>query len=134
MTTNDAWPWPNFSRREIACPHCGRLDLVPAALDALQRLRTGLGRPLRITSAYRCPAHNALVGGAPLSRHKLGDAFDISTAGMSDPEMIALYRGAVAAGFTGFGLAFSFLHVDCGRPRRWGYSPQGDRKWTGLGI
>ena len=74
-----------------------------------------------ITSAYRDPVHNARVGGAPLSRHKAGDAFDISlrtsAGGHTRAQLLAVCQ---AAGFTGFGFYSSFLHVACGPARRWG--------------
>lgn len=55
----------------------------PALLGNLRRLahgldevRTLLGHPLRITSGYRSPALNALVGGTPESQHTQGLAAD----------------------------------------------------------
>ena len=64
-----AWRWPNFSPAEIACRGTGKLLVNEAALDALQALRTRLGKPLIIRSAYRSPEHNRAVGGAKASKH-----------------------------------------------------------------
>ncbi len=111
------WRWPDFAPGELACRGDGSLLLAPAALDRLQALRSGLGRPLVLTSAYRSPLHNARVGGAPKSRHKEGDAFDIS---LHNLDREALRRAAEAVGFTGFGHYRTFLHVDCGPERTWG--------------
>ncbi|MEQ8251588.1 MAG: D-Ala-D-Ala carboxypeptidase family metallohydrolase [Oceanibaculum nanhaiense] len=111
------WRWPDFSPREIASHGDGSILIVPAALDRLQWARSELGRPMVITSAYRDPVHNARVGGAPLSRHKAGDAFDISLRGH---QRWALLAACEAAGFNGFGFYSTFLHVDCGPARRWG--------------
>lgn len=113
-----AWRWQNFRPAEIACRGDGSIRLVPAALDRLQALRGAVDRPLRINSAYRSPLHNARVGGAPKSRHKIGDAFDISLNNIPDRD--ALRRAAEAVGFSGFGLYRTFLHVDCGPSRTWG--------------
>jgi len=43
----------------------------------LQQVRSGLGRPLVVSSAFRDPEHNRDVGGATYSRHLYGDAVDI---------------------------------------------------------
>ena len=64
-----AWRWPNFSPAEIACRGTGKLLVDDAALDALQALRTRLGKPLIIRSGYRSPEHNRAVGGAKASKH-----------------------------------------------------------------
>ena len=113
----DDWPWPNFIPSEIACRGTGELLVVPAAIDCLQRARDHSGRPFRISSGYRSRLHNAAVGGAPRSSHKLGIAFDISFRRHDKDELIESCR---AAGFTGFGLSYkTFLHVDTGRSRQW---------------
>lgn len=43
----------------------------------LQMLRYVYGEPRQINSAYRDPVHNQKTGGAPRSRHLVGDAADI---------------------------------------------------------
>jgi uncharacterized protein YcbK (DUF882 family) len=42
----------------------------------LQPLRQVYGKPIRISSGYRCPELNKLVGGAPSSQHVKGEAAD----------------------------------------------------------
>jgi uncharacterized protein YcbK (DUF882 family) len=83
---------------------------------------------VQILSGHRCPIHNARVGGAPLSRHKIHIAFDINLAGHDLAGLLAACR---QAGFTGFGYYQTFLHVDHGRPRRW-WSKGGQKAWHGL--
>jgi hypothetical protein len=114
-----AWRWPNFSPAEIACRGTGKLLVNDAALDALQVLRTSLGKPLIIRSAYRSPEHNRAVGGAKASKHMEGIAFDVAMAN-HDPE--AFEAAARAAGFKGFGYypRSGFIHVDLGPARTWG--------------
>ena len=114
------WNWPNFTHDEFVCRHCGSDGLKTEAKDKIQELRTRLGRPLRINSAYRCPEHNAAVGGAINSRHKVGDAFDINTQGWTKEDRHELYVIAREIGFTGFGGYSSFIHVDLGIAREWG--------------
>ena len=111
------WPWPNFTPREIASRGDGSLLLVPEAMDALQRARVVLGKAMRINSAYRDPIHNALVGGAPRSKHKEGHAFDVALAGQDKERLVGVLQGV---GFRGFGLNYrTFVHVDMGRKREW---------------
>ena len=91
--------------------------VVPELLDRLDVVRSRFGRPLNLLSAYRSPYHNARVGGAPMSRHLVGDAGDLAVVGL-DKELIE--RLAREEGFRGFGYYNTFLHVDLGRRRSWG--------------
>ena len=50
--------------------------LVEKILDPL---REAWGQPIIVSSGYRCPKLNKLVGGAPSSQHLLGEAADIHT-------------------------------------------------------
>ncbi len=81
------WRWPNFSPAEIACRGTGRLLVNEPALDRLQALRDRLGKPLIVRSAYRSPAHNRAIGGAPRSKHMQGAVFDIA---MTNHDPVAL--------------------------------------------
>ena len=125
------WRWPHFSIAELACRCGGRFCggeywHDPAFLDELEQVRADMGAPLVITSGHRCAAWNASVGGAPLSMHKQLAA-DIRLAGH---HRFALLAAAERAGFTGFGLARSFLHIDRrARPARWFY-PGSETEWT----
>lgn len=113
----DAWRWPNFTPRELACKGSGALLVDEGALDRLQEVRQRIGRPLRINSAYRSEAHNRAEGGSPTSLHKLGRAFDVAlSTGVSRERLTAM---AKAAGFTGIGQYDSFVHVDTGPARTW---------------
>lgn len=102
----------HFSRSEFACHHCGAVEVSPALLDALEKLRSAIGRPIFILSGYRCAKHNAAVGGAPRSMHLYGKAADLSRGVAKVPQ-------ALAAGFTGVGHRGTWaVHVDVrqGRP------------------
>ena len=117
------WRWPNFSVAELACRCGGRFCARaywhdPAFLDQLQALRNQIGKPLIVNSAHRCRQWNAVVGGAPRSRHKQLSV-DIALAGH---DRGVLYHISRALGFTGLGLAQSFLHLDRrGQPATWFY-------------
>lgn len=105
----------------MRCRGDNSLLLVPHAMDSLQHMRIIVGEELVVNCGWRSWRHNALVGGAPLSEHKNGVAFDISLFnrfGKLDKEK--LHQAALQAGFTGFGLNYNtFIHVDKGRRRTW---------------
>lgn len=130
----------HFDDSEFAC-RCGcgfgahPGDVSPALLAGLEELRAQLGRPIRIRSGCRCPAHNVKMGGAAHSGHKNGSAADIGVEGMTAR---GLYDAAAGiAAFGGFGLADwevgGFVHVDvrpklsAGEATRWRYWAGGRR-------
>lgn len=133
------WRWPNFTPEEIACRGTGKLVIHAKAMDKLQHLRTLVGKPLILNSAYRSPEHNKRVGGEANSYHMAkrtfdGEgvmAFDIS---MANHEPYAFQAAAVKVGFRGFGHypltkdgRRNFMHVDNGPSRKWnkdGWFPQ----------
>ena len=53
-------------------------ELVTKILDPL---REAWGKPIKISSGYRCPRLNQAVGGAATSVHKCGWAADLQTSG-----------------------------------------------------
>jgi uncharacterized protein YcbK (DUF882 family) len=78
----------------------------------LEELRLAWGRPLVITSGYRCEKRNIAVGGAPRSLHRLGRAADIKAAPSEQDE---LGRIALGIGFYEIipGLAKNYIHLSC---------------------
>lgn len=116
------------------------MAISAAAQAALDQLQQTWGKPLQITSGYRDPARNASVGGAKGSQHIHGNAFDISAAGMSPEERLALASLARDAGFKGFGFYDNSLHFDVGAPRAWGPDyhrgsvPDWAQSWVGQNI
>lgn len=120
---------PHFSLAEFDCPcpacrgtHGGVLiELV----DALEELRSLIGRPIFVNSGWRCAAHNAAVGGSPRSQHLLGRAADIFVQGLTGPVLYAFARRIPA--FRGIGVAPTWIHVDIrqGAPARWRYDSAG---------
>lgn len=73
----------HFTERELRCRCCGQLppsvrdNITSLVANILDPARDQLGAPIIVTSGYRCPAHNAAVGGVPNSQHLRGEAADI---------------------------------------------------------
>ena len=81
-----------------------------AFMQRLQRLRSNLGRPLRINSGYRCLSHNNAIKGSEKSMHLLGRAVDIDA--VSGNEKHSIVMAAMALGFKGIGVGKTFIHID----------------------
>lgn len=100
---------------ECSCSNCTETLVDLAHVAKLQKLRQDLGVPITITSAYRCPAHNKMVGGSPNSQHLKGTATDIQVKGM-DPTAVQ----DACEHFDGLGRYDTFTHVDSrGSRARW---------------
>mgnify|MGYP003341284495 CR=1 FL=1 len=54
----------------------------------LEQVRTVLGRPVMVNSAYRSPEVNAAVGSKPTSQHCLGCAADIKVPGLTPDNIV----------------------------------------------
>ena len=103
-----------FKLEEFRCP-CGKCpvkDVTPEFQTKIDQLRALLGKPIKITSGVRCDTHNFAVGGVPKSQHVLGIAADISTVNYSSVDKYKLVKLAIGLGFTGIGIAKSFIHLD----------------------
>jgi zinc D-Ala-D-Ala carboxypeptidase len=122
--------WPNFhpSEPNLACPCCGEFCLDERSFDTLQALRRKLGKPIHVNSGHRCFCHNAYVGGAGLSMHKLLVAFDVSLVNLRPGELLDAAR---KVGFHGFGFYGTFLHLDLGKVRWW-ITKGGAITWNGV--
>lgn len=118
----------HFSEAELACHHCGVNGVGQPLLDALEAFRLKVGAPVIVNCAYRCPAHNAAVGGVPNSQHVLGKAADVQVAGKTSRE---LYELALHISFIrGLGVSdhAGYLHLDVRESilvSRWCYSDTG---------
>jgi len=113
----------HFTKDEFACPCCGKAEMNEEFLQKLDGAREIAEIPFRINSGFRCPKHNAEVGGVPESSHLLGLAADISAT--TGARMFRIVAGLLAAGFTRIGIGNGFVHVDSDRtknsPNIWKY-------------
>ena len=75
-----------FKEWEFRCKCCGGLPpLARANIEALvdnvlDPARQKYGGPVLVNSGYRCPKHNAEVGGVANSQHMKGEAADVCCA------------------------------------------------------
>ena len=107
----------NFNSSEFDChgSGCCSSTLVDDKLVTyLQQIREHFGKPVNISSGYRCATHNKNIGGATKSRHSKGQAADIYISGVT-PAEIAKYAESI--GILGIGLYETssdgfFVHVD----------------------
>lgn len=56
-------------------------NLKLVAEKVFEPLREGLGKPIKISSGYRSPALNKIIGGAKNSQHTTGEALDLQGIG-----------------------------------------------------
>lgn len=111
---------------EEARQHVGKLQVVA---EDLQVVRDHFGKPIIVTSGYRGPTLNGLIGGSPTSQHLEAEAVDFRVVGVPLREVWEWIA-------TKSGLAFGQLILESseecppdGEPR-WGwihYSVPGDR-------
>lgn len=106
----------NFKASEFYCKcgKCGTQVITKDLIIKLQELRDVIGEPIYINSAYRCPTHNKVVGGASDSQHLKGKAADIR---VDDLPPWVVMQAAEQIGFTGIHAYSTFTHVDV-RPKR----------------
>lgn len=118
---------PNFRVREFACKDGSDVIFVDTELvKLLQTIRDRFGRPVRVTSGYRTPAHNRAVGGARASQHLYGKAADIRIDGVSVEEAAAYAEtllpssGGIGRYPSKAGRTAGWLHLDVrGQKSRW---------------
>lgn len=111
-----------FVPSEFKCPCCGCLSIlgIPQRLvDVLDCIREDIGKPLYVTSGFRCLSHNIAVGGAEFSQHLLGTAADV-TCDDIDVNQIAFLAESYGADGIGLYPSQGFVHIDVrGSYARW---------------
>ena len=110
---------PHFAEKEFACRCCGMVIVSMELVTKLEEMRQAMGKPIIVSSGYRCPRHNRAVGGAINSYHMKGLAADIHVVGYTAEQLAAL---AFRFGFDGIGVyrRGNYIHVDVrGYRARW---------------
>lgn len=107
----------NFKASEFSCHGkgcCSTVLIDDQLVKYVQAIRDHFGKPITISSGYRCDKHNKNVGGATGSRHSKGQAADIVVKDVK-PSEVAKYAESI--GILGIGLYETskdghFVHVD----------------------
>jgi uncharacterized protein YcbK (DUF882 family) len=118
--------YPNFTEEEFKCKHCGKAEMNAAFMGKLQHLRNAYGKPMVITSGYRCPEHPIEAKKSTPGAHASGQACDVGVQGTDAYNLLKL---AFALEFTGIGVQQKgggrFIHLDTlrnpPRPNVWSY-------------
>lgn len=125
----------NFKVSEFLChgSECcteGKVD--EKLVEILQNIRDHFGKPVHISSAYRCPTWNKAVGGVSKSYHCYGQAADIKVEDTA-PAEVAKYAESI--GVLGIGLYETdkdghFVHVDTRTTKSFWYGQKQERRTT----
>lgn len=94
---------------QCRCGGCKTFTISSELIKRLQMVRDEYGKPITVTSGYRCPAYNKKVKGVPNSYHIQGLAVDIAVISSLDRFLILK---AATKYFTGIGVAKKFIHLD----------------------
>lgn len=98
-----------FSEEELKCLCCGTCEMDEAAMAKFDEAREISGIPWFVTSGYRCPKHDAEIGGD--GNHPKGKALDISTHTDSRTRF-KIVCSLLKVGATRIGIAKRFVHGD----------------------
>jgi uncharacterized protein YcbK (DUF882 family) len=111
-----------FSIDEFECSETGYNEISVEFVTRLDELRELAGFGFNITSGYRSPMHSveAKKPNGP-GQHTLGIACDIAVNGGN--QRFTIIEHALDLGFTGIGVAKTFVHVDTRQttPVIWSY-------------
>lgn len=102
-----------FKDEELRCRcGCGTLMFDPVFRKKLNEIRHIYGKPMLITSGYRCKNHPVEKKKPIPGTHALGCAVDISVN--DSRTRFELMKIAMDSGITRIGFADTFLHFDFG--------------------
>lgn len=76
-------------RRIDNTPDAGHIENLRRLADTLEQVRTVLGKPITVNSAYRCLAVNRAIGSKDTSEHVDGRAADIICPAYGNPWQVA---------------------------------------------
>jgi len=112
---------PHFSYNEMVCRcgECNRADMDPDFMKLLEEIRKAYGKPMVISSAFRCDVHNADVSTVKNGPHTFANngsrAADVLVSGSRAME---LFTVAKQVGANGLGVSQKgphkdrFIHID----------------------
>lgn len=124
------WQFFNYETdSKLACSCCGEQGMSDQFMQRIDALRADYGKPLTVTSGYRCPAYNQRVSSTGEDGpHTTGLAIDLHVSGEDAHTLLDL---AFTYQFSGIGIAQKgnhgarFIHLDDistgNRPWVWSY-------------
>lgn len=119
----------NFSMEELVASNTARMKgidntpdkevearLVQLAQQVLQPLRNRYGKPIKISSGYRCQALNKAIGGVSTSQHLKGEAVDINNGQIENKKLFLLASKMIKEGVMEVGQlidekGYKWLHI-----------------------
>jgi len=99
-----------FKLDEFDCQETGDNEISEDFVHELDKLREACGFSFRITSGYRSKEHSIEKRKTSPGTHAQGIAADIAVSGGA--QRMLLVQKALELGFTGVGVAKTFIHVD----------------------
>jgi len=99
-----------FKLSEFKCSHTGKVDMDKEFLRKLDELRHRAGFPIIVNSGYRDASHPIEAAKSRPGSHAQGIAADLHCINPSKKHI--LLKLAFELGFTGIGIADTFIHVD----------------------
>lgn len=100
----DDWVTPNFSKREMTrsdtairlgianTPNAQEWAYIKYSAEWLEKIRAYAGRPIIVSSCFRCVAVNRRVGGSSTSAHCFGLAVDFDIVGYTSAQTAHLLK------------------------------------------
>lgn len=111
FTVDDMRITQNFTMEELvvsATANRLKIDNTPSdeqaaqlcllTIQILQPLRDRYGKPIKISSGYRCKEVNKVVGGSSTSQHLKGEAADIDNGATENKKLFNLAQQMIAEG------------------------------------
>jgi len=99
-----------FKLSDFNCQETGENEMDLDFIMSLDELREACGFPFVITSGYRSPRHSLEAKKSSPGQHAQGIAADIAVSGGA--QRWTIVTKAIEQGFTGIGVAKTFIHVD----------------------
>jgi zinc D-Ala-D-Ala carboxypeptidase len=100
----------HFTINEFDCQYSGENEMKDSFLQKIDQLRHLCNFPFVITSGYRSADHPIEAEKDTPGTHAQGIAADIQA--LSGDQKYILVKNAMLIGFSGIGIADSFIHVD----------------------
>ena len=99
-----------FKLEDFNCQETGENEMSRDFIHKLDELREACGFPFIITSGYRSPNHSIEKRKEKAGTHAQGIAADIKVR--DGVQRFRIVEEAIKMGFSGIGVASSFVHVD----------------------